>query len=65
MSRLSEYYEKRLKKKMVTWLTESGADYVMGIALFAAWLKSQPEEVQIAAPEVLRRAFEFIADKWL
>jgi hypothetical protein len=62
---LSEYYEKRLKQNMVKWLTESGAEYVMGIALFAAWLKGQPEEVQLAAPEVLRRAFGFIADKWL
>lgn len=65
MSRLSAYYERRLKPKLAHWLMEEGVGYVMGIALFSAWLKSQPEEVQLAAPEMLRRAFEFIADKWL
>ena len=65
MSWLSNHYEKQFKPKLAHWLTESGADYVMGIALFRAWLDTQPEEVQLAMPEGLRRAFAFIADKWL
>lgn len=65
MSGLSAYYERRLKPKLAHWLMEEGVGYVMGIALFSVWLHAQPAEVQVVAPEMLRRAFEFIADKWL
>ena len=65
MSWLSDHYEKQFKPKLAHSLTEHGVEYVMGIALFRAWLDTQPEEVQLAMPEGLRRAFEFAADKWL
>ena len=64
MSMLSKWYEKRFKRKVRAWLVAEGVGYVMGIALFRAWLDKQPQEVRDAAPELLRRAFSFIADKW-
>ena len=65
MSTLSEWFEKRFKKRLREWLVRDGVAYVMGIAVFTAWLETQPKTVQAAAPEVLRRGFEFVADKWL
>lgn len=65
MSRLSEWFEKRFKARLREWLVRDGVAYVMGVALFSGWLKTQPAEVQAAAPDVLQKAFELVADKWL
>ena len=65
MSWISDYYEKHFKRRLREWLVTNGVAYVLAIPLFAEWLKKQPIEVQVAAPEVLRRAFALIADKWL
>jgi len=65
MSWLSEWYEKRFKQRFREWLVRDAVAYILGIGVFSAWLKKQPMEVQVAAPEMLQKAFALIADKWL
>ena len=65
MSWLSEWYEKRFKRRLREWLVSDAVAYIMRVALFSGWLKTQPAEVQLAAPDVLQKAFELVADKWL
>ena len=65
MSMLSEWYEKRFRRKAAEWLLKpETAAAILTAPVLARWLEAQPPTVGSAVREALPQLLAAIADKW-
>lgn len=65
MSMLSEWYEKRFRRKAMEWLVKpETAATILATPAVAKWLLSQPPLVVSAVQEAVPQILAALADKW-
>ena len=65
MSVLSEWFEKRFRRKALEWLLRpETCAAILAAPAIATWLEAQPPAVASAVREAVPRILLAIADKW-
>ena len=64
MSVVSDWFERRLRRRLREWCRGPGPGIVLGAPPVAAWLSRLPIEQQTAVREAVPVILEYLADKW-